>query len=118
MVIGNFEMALSGWNPIRMITEWVIFVNALIATVLVLLLPREEETVIIIEEENYKPIYRRLWIKAVAALLISSVLFFTSIRMIYHYPAYEKLNFKQYQTRFGPEANWRRTPHLKNEKEH
>jgi len=118
MVIGNFEMALTGWNPIRMITEWVIFVNALIATVLVLLLPREDETVIIIEEENYKPIYRRLWIKAVAALLISSVLFFTSIRMIYHYPAYEKLNFKQYQTRFGPEANWRRTPHLKNEKEH
>lgn len=54
MVIGNFEMALTGWNPIRMITEWVIFVNALIATVLVLLLPREEETVIIIEEENYK----------------------------------------------------------------
>jgi len=118
MVIGNFEMALTGWNPIRMITEWVIFVNALIATVLVLLLPREEETVIIIEEENYKPIYRRLWIKAVAALLISSVLFFTTIRMIYQYPTYEKLNFKQYQTRFGPEANWRRTPHLKNEKEH
>ena len=118
MVIGNFEMALTAWNPIRMITEWVIFVNALIATVLVLLLPREDETVIIIEEENYKPIYRRLWIKAVAALLISSVLFFTTIRMIYQYPTYEKLNFKQYQTRFGPEANWRRTPHLKNEKEH
>jgi len=118
MVVANFEMALSKWDPIRMITEWVIFVNAIIATVLVLILPREEETVASIQEENYTPIYRRLWIKAVAVLLISSVLFLTTNRMIYHYPPYEKLNFKQYHTRFGPEATWRRAPHLKNEKEH
>ena len=119
MVIANFERALTGWGPSRMLTEWVIFVNAIIATVLVLLLPRDHDTVVIIEEKNYRPVYKRLWIKAIAALVLSSVLFLVTNRMIYHYPESDKLNNgAQSHTRFGPDASWRTKPNLKNAEEH
>jgi len=113
MVVANFERALTGWHPSRLLTEWVIFVNAIIATVLVLLLPRNKETVLIIKEENYKPLYKRLWIKAIAALIISSVLFLVTNRMIYQYSKNEKLKPQQH-TRFGPDASWKTKPNLKN----
>jgi len=119
MVIANFERALTGWHPSRLLTEWVIILNAIIATVLVLLLPRDQETVVIIEEKNYKPIYRRLWIKAIAALVLSSILFLVTNRMIYQYPESNKLsNGAQSHTRFGPDASWRTKPNLKNAEEH
>jgi hypothetical protein len=114
MVVANFERALTGWDPSRLLTEWVIFVNAIIATVLVILLPTEKETVFIKEEENYKPIYKRLWIKAIAIFVISCLLFLVTNRMIYQYPEYNKLNHKQYHTRFGPDASWKTKPNLKN----
>jgi len=114
MVVANFERALTGWHPSRLLTEWVIFINAIIATVLVLLLPRDEETVTPIAEPDYKPLYKRLWIAAIATLLISSVLFLVTNRMIYHYPEYNKLDHQQYHTRFGPDASWKTKPNLKN----
>ncbi len=119
MVIANFERALTGWGPSRLLTEWVIFVNAIISTLLILLLPRDPDSVIIMEEKNYRPIYKRLWIKAIAALVISSVLFVVTNRMIYHYPEAGKLNNgQQSHTRFGPDASWRTKPNLKNAEEH
>ena len=114
MVVANFERALTGWHPSRLLTEWVIFVNAIIATVLVLLLPRNEESVVIIEEENYLPLYKRLWMKVGAAIVFSSLMFFAINRMIYHYPPYEKMNKYRYQFRFGPDATWKSQPNLKN----
>jgi hypothetical protein len=119
MVIANFERALTGWSPGRLLTEWVIILNAIIATVLILLLPKErEETFKIREETNYRMIYRRLWVRAVGALVLSSVIFLVTNRMIYHYPEYDKLNHSQYHTRFGPDASWRTKPNLKNGEGH
>ena len=119
MVVANFERALTGWGPSRLLTEWVIFLNAIIATVLVLLLPRDQETVIITEEENYLPIYKRLWTKAIAAMVLSSLLFLVTNRMIYNYPEPGTLNNgAQSHTRFGPDASWRTKPNLKNAEEH
>lgn len=114
MIVANFERALTGWHPSRLLTEWVIFVNAILATVLVLLLPRENEIVAIKPESDFKPFYKRMWIKAVVAMLVSSVLFLGTNRLIYHYPEYNKLNHSQYHTRFGPNASWRTKPNLKN----
>jgi hypothetical protein len=114
MVIANFERALTGWHPSRMITEWVIIVNAIISTVLILLLPVEEVSFSVKEETNNKAVYRKYWVRAGAVMLISSVLFLGSIRLIYQYPDYDKLNFKNGQTRFGPKATWRTNPILKN----
>lgn len=114
MVIANFERALTGWAPGRLITEWVIFVNAMIVTVLLLLLPREEEAFPIREESNFKKTYRGFWIKAIAAMLVSGLLFFASIRIIYQYPDIDKLNLKGNQMRFGPKATWKTSPILLN----
>ena len=119
MVVANFERALTGWSPGRLLTEWVIIVNAILATVLVLLLPYDQDTVVIVEEENYRPIYKRLWTKAIAALVLSSLLFLVTNRMIYNYPEPGKLNNgRQSHTRFGPDASWRTKPNLKNAEEH
>jgi hypothetical protein len=114
MVVANFERALTGWHPNRLLTEWVIFVNAIIATVLILLLPHDQETVIITEEKNYKPLYKRLWMSAVVTLIVSSMFFLVTNRMIYQYPEYNKLDHKTYHTRFGPNASWKTKPNLKN----
>jgi len=114
MVVANFERALTGWSPGRLLTEWVIFVNAIIATVLVLLLPKEEESFSIREEPDPKTVYRRYWIRTVAALVLSSLLFFGSIRLIYHYPDFDKIKVWGNQTRFGPKATWRINPILIN----
>lgn len=114
MVVANLERALVGWHPSRMLTEWVIFVNAIVSTVLVLLLPREQESIQIVPEPDFKPFYKQMWIKAVAAMVVSSVLFLGTNRLIYQYPEYSKLNHKQYHTRFGPDASWRTKPNLKN----
>lgn len=115
MIVANFERALPGFTSARLLTEWSIFVNGLIVTVLVLLLPGEQEKIIIGEQENYKKRYRKAWIMASAAVLISSFLFTGTNRLLYHYPAAEKLELlKDKQTRFGTEATWRSKPNLKN----
>lgn len=118
MVVANFERALTGWTPSRLLTEWVIFVNAILATMLVLLLPREQDIVVIREQSDYSPIYKKLWVTAIGTLVISSLFFLVTNRLIYHYPEYDKLNLEQYQSRFGPKASWRTHPNLKNNEEY
>jgi hypothetical protein len=92
-------------------------VNAILATVLVILLPKENETVTILEEQNYKLVYKRLWIRAVLALVISSSFFWVTNQMIYHfYPKTGKQLKLKYETRFGSDASWKSHPNLKNGK--
>jgi hypothetical protein len=114
MVVANFERALTGWSPGRLLTEWVIFVNAFIATVLVLLLPREDELVVIQPVTDFRKVYRKIWIRTISAMVISSVLFFAGIRLIYQYPDFDKINYGGNQTRFGPKATWKTSPIMKN----
>jgi hypothetical protein len=83
----------------------------------VILLPKENETITILEEQNYKPVYKRLWIKAVLTLVISSSFFWMTNQMIYHfYPETGKQLQSKYETRFGPNASWKSHPNLKNGK--
>ncbi len=114
MVVANFERALTGWSPGRLLTEWVIFVNAIIATVLILLLPREEEVIVLQKMPDFKTVYRSIWMKTIAVMVVSSVLFFAGIRLIYHYPDFDKINYWGNQTRFGPKATWKTNPIMKN----
>ncbi|GAB3704646.1 hypothetical protein GCM10027592_36260 [Spirosoma flavus] len=113
MVIGNFERALVAWHPNRLLTEWVITVNAILSTLLILIVPHERETVSIKEPVSFAPLYQKAWVQAVGAIAISGVLFVVTNRLIYHYPANEKAN-AMIHTRFGPEADWRAKPNLKN----
>ncbi|WP_128545157.1 hypothetical protein [Larkinella soli] len=115
MVIGNFERALVGWTPTRLLTEWGIFLNASVATVLVLLAPRRKENSVVMRStEPLEPLYGRACRRAMAAGILSGVLFLVTNRMIYRYPADSRTDRAKYFTRFGPEANWRARPNLKN----
>jgi hypothetical protein len=114
MIVANFERALTGWQPGRMLTEWVIFVNAIIATVLIILLPKESIDIRIYPDNDYKKIYRSLWMKTIVVTVVACIFFLVTNRLIYRYPEYSKLNHKSYHTRFGPDASWRTKPNLKN----
>ena len=119
MVIENFERALPGFTPARLLTEWVIFLNALLATVLVLVLPHEGEKIKITAAEHNRHLYRKIWLMTIAAWLVSSLFFTITNRLIYHYPPPEKLELSKdpfMHTRFGREADWRSKPNLKNMK--
>jgi hypothetical protein len=114
MIIANFERALVGWHPSRMLTEWVITVNAIIATMLIITISPKPVQMIENGLEESKKIYRWFWLRGVAVFVISAFVFLATNRMIYHYPEYDKLNKKTYHTRFGPEASWKSKPNLKN----
>jgi len=114
MVIANFERALVGWHPARLLTEWVIAINAIIATVMMVTLRPKPLITIEIKPDEYKKQYRRIWLRGFVICIILSLAFLCTNRMIYHYPEYDKLNLKQYHTRFGPEASWKSRPNLKN----
>jgi len=116
MVVGNFERALVGWGPSRLLTEWVIFVNALLATVLIFLLPVEKEVSSVrqLKDVSFQSLFKKSWQAMVVAIVVFPVLLLFTNRTIYHYPSYEKLDKKSYHMRFGKEAGWRAKPILKN----
>ncbi len=117
MVIGNFERALPGWSPSRLLTEWVITVNAILTTGLILLLPGNQANapeMVLTGNDAYRGLYKRSWVWAVSVVLVASVFFTLSNRLIYQYPPYDQMDIKHIQTRFGPDANWRTKPILKN----
>lgn len=114
MVVGNFERALAAWHPSRILTEWVIFMNAILVTALVILVPRDSEKITINEQEEYGPVYKKLWLKTISIFILTSLLFLGTNRLVYKYPEFDKLNHKWHHTRFGPEASWKSRPNLKN----
>lgn len=113
MVLGNFERALVGWGPSRILTEWGIYVNALLATLLVFLLPSEAEGEVGSLTVSFQPLLKKARLAFVVVLVIFPLLLLFSNRLIYRYPSYEKLD-RSYHTRFGTEAGWRAKPILKN----
>lgn len=114
MIIGNFERALVGWSPERLLTEWVITFNAIVATLLVLILPHEKETLKIGNTIPFRALYKKTWFVTLATVVAVSGFFLLTNRALYQYPSYEKLDTQKYFTRFGPEAAWRSKPNLKN----
>ncbi|GAB4000621.1 hypothetical protein GCM10028807_54170 [Spirosoma daeguense] len=115
MVIGNFDRSLVSWQPGRLLTEWGVTVSAIVSTLLVLVIPHERESVSIKAPLSFAPIYRQVCLRAVGTVVISSIFFVFTNRLIYHYPANEKAS-AMIHTRFGPEADWRAKPNLKNAK--
>ena len=115
MVIANFEKALPLWSPSRLLTEWVITVNAVVLSFLVLLLVQKDSNEMISAGmPNMKAYFRRSWKICLIAMVSSSIFFLVTNRLIYRYPEDENFSGNHYQKRFGKEANWRSAPILKN----
>lgn len=113
MVVGNFERALVSWHSDRLLTEWVITLNAILATFLVITLPAKSESVSIQTSEPFTLLYKQVWLRAALAVVLPTTFFWFTNRLIYHYPLQEKHD-AMYHTRFGQEADWRAKPNLKN----
>ncbi len=108
MVIANFERALPNFHESRLVTEWVVFMNAVLASVLVLLVPRENDAPSI---NGRAPSLRRLWLIAAPVMAVLMVFFALASRGVYgNAPTGgPTVNHK----RFGEEAHWRIKPILK-----
>ncbi len=107
MVVGNFERVLVAFNERRIATEGFIAVSALIATLLVLVAPHAET----FWKHHAPAAPRRTLAIGFAAVLIATGLFTTVVRSVYgdRHDGWGGRNL-----RFGPEADWRVRPLLKN----
>ena len=114
MVIANFERALPGFSAGRLLTEWVIILNAVLATVLVLVLPGDVTAKVPeLGLLDYEASFRRARLGLVAALLVVGVFMPYTIRAVYEgkSPGHAGKG-----ARFGEAASWKMSPLLKGEK--
>lgn len=109
MVFGNLQLAIgTKFHESRLVTEWVITINAAIATFLILVLPRSCGPVPVEESTNYGTWISRTW--AVGLIVGISLMFTYSFATMEIYRT-AKLNPRD--LRWGEKANWRVKPLLK-----
>lgn len=107
-VIANFERAMPGFTEQRLITEWVILLNAALATWLILTLPRNVEvTVGELGQMDYARPLRNAWWGVAIALVLSSMVFPAAVRSLYEGKG---AGHAGKDIRFGPDATWRVRP--------
>ncbi len=111
MVVANFERALVHFHENRLVTEWVIIVNAALATFLIVFLPRDAAILETTEPESCRSLVRRLWLGALPVILCALLLMAVASRILYGDAPFEskEINHK----RWGEEAQWRVNPILK-----
>jgi hypothetical protein len=107
MVIGNFERALVGFTERRLATEGFITLNAVIATVIILIAPRRETQWK--QAQALPP--RRMLALGFMAMLLATAAFTTVVRSFY---GDRHDGWGRRDLRFGSEAAWRVRPLLKN----
>jgi hypothetical protein len=118
MVIGNLCRAIPGFSNGRMVTEWVVFMNASLATLLVVALPQrtQRDTPDELKEARHAhqvawPSFAKTWLWGlVAATVMIGVYGYSTLAMYQqHLEGEPRANHR----RFGPEAKWRISPILK-----
>ncbi len=118
VVIGNLARAIPGFNNGRMVTEWVIFMNASLATLLIVVLPGRKQGAGSEERgvgSHERPVVWRslalTWLFGLVAVtaLMSAYGYMTLAMYQQHLEGSPKANHR----RFGPEAKWRIDPILK-----
>ncbi|MCX6621298.1 MAG: hypothetical protein NTY38_09495, partial [Acidobacteria bacterium] len=110
ILIGNWEKALPGFHEQRLATEWVMMVNGLLVTFLLLYFAREEDVAPLPSRTEFAPVVRRAVLTGVAGILVAMFGFTAVHQMLYHgkFDGWGGRNL-----RFGPEADWRTRPILK-----
>jgi hypothetical protein len=113
VAVMNFERALAGFAAGRLITEGVIFLNAILATVLILLLPRASVQVPAVGLVDYgSRLYRSLCL-GICALLLATFGMTWIVRGLY---GDQFSGHAGEQFRFGDEATWKTKPTEKSQK--
>jgi hypothetical protein len=116
MVIGNLSRAIPGFTNGRMVTEWVVFMNASLATLLIVLLPRPMQHGTIDELTaagggRAWPSLAKTWLCGLAAATVLMSVYGWLTLSLYQ-PHLEGKPWANHR-RFGPDAKWRIGPILK-----
>ena len=113
VTVMNFERALAGFGDGRLVTEGVIFINAIVATLLIMTLPREGKTVPQVGLIDYgHALYRTVWL-GVVALLVATLGMTWVARGLYG-DSFSGHAGEQF--RFGDDATWKVKPTEKSKK--
>ncbi len=99
IVIGNFERALVGFAPQRLITEGVIQVNAILCTALILRAPGLAET-LPAGQVSSVPWSKLAW-RGLATLILATALPWASLRLL---NGDQQIGYASRHIRFGPQA--------------
>jgi hypothetical protein len=110
MVIGNLMRAIPGFSDVRMVTEWVLFMNACLATLLVVALPRPALAILPIPKRNWPPLKRAWLVGPICAALLIGVYGYSTLALYQSDIAGTRW---ANHSRFGPNAVWRTKPILK-----
>ena len=108
MVIGNFERALVGFHEQRLATEGTLFVNALIATFLLLFCARASESASW-TAAPFGPLVRKVVAGGLGAMVILVCVYTGVVHGVYD----DQSDGWSHNLRFGPNADWRVKPILK-----
>ncbi len=111
MVIGNFERALPSFHESRLITEWVLFIHASLATFLLAYLPREAVTPVPLKDASFGRMVGMVWAIGIPVVLVVVSLYTAITRGVYGDTPTQAAELSH--KRFGPEAHWRIKPMLK-----
>ena len=111
-VVGNFTRALPSFGGGRMLTEGIIYVNAVLVTVLLLVAPPLTRASTVRENVNWKRLTGFVVCGFVIAALVTPSLQWWSMRRVYGNAHSGKRGM---DFRFGPNANWKRAPLIKGE---
>jgi hypothetical protein len=110
MVIANLQRSMAGqFHEQRLITEWLIIVNSALATFLVIAVPKPCGQVPFIELREYG---RSLIVTWVGGLCVAGILM--SLYAILNHSVYGQAKINMPNIRWGPKADWRVRPLLKN----
>jgi hypothetical protein len=110
VVVGNFERAVVHFTPERIVTEWVIFANAVVCTLLLFLALPETPRKAAEPAPMDRPRIRKVVLAGLAVSALSIVLDWGIVRAIYgdRHAGYSALNI-----RFGPNATTQRKAETK-----
>ena len=110
MVIGNLQRAIPGFSDNRMVTEWILFMNACVATLLIVLVPSESS--------GHTAFVTSPWPRAVVAwtrdlaIAVAIMGLYGFLTLALYQQHLEGKPWANHR-RFGPEAKWRIDPILK-----
>lgn len=110
MVIANFERALPGFASGRIVTEWVVSMNACLATALIATRRTAPFHAASLPSHVF-PRLRPIWIRGLACAVVLMFAFAALFKAMYGDTAIEHPIYAH--KRFGPEAVWRFKPILK-----
>ena len=115
MVIGNFMKAVVAFHEQRLGTEGLIFVNAIIATFLILAHVHGPKPIQEPDESRWQPLWKKIVTAGIVVLIISAFGYTGITRHVYHGQAVGG-NSPMNNMRFGESADWYIKPIIKTKK--